>query len=319
MKRFLLILALVPGPALGQLEAAEPAAEVEPAEIARVRFGDTLATLAQRYGLSIAELLRLNPTLRTGRLVVGARIRVDQPRPDSSTSNLECSKYSRPSVVAACETLNKSSSLETPGSSASAPVAPLLPLWEGTLQPLPPQPSRFDQSLDELVRQGVVFPSERVMVRRGGGGLAPSDLDAFQQVCRGGALSATECRAARRLGGGSTNSPATRRTSTKPLSPREQALLERIRAQSTPTWRRYGQCSYDWSSWHLHPNGARTTTADCGGTAMRWTIAVSCDRLLVATYTTASGWSDWEQPSGPESKFRQGEDEMVASLCANTK
>lgn len=146
-------------------------------------------------------------------------------------------------------------------------------------------PRRFDQSLEELIRQGVIGPD--APVRWGRRGTITPD---------------------------STNKPA--------LSPREQALLETIRAQkqsSKSQWRSYGQCSYDWSSWHLHPNGARTTTADCGGTAMRWTIAVSCDRLLVATHTTASGWSDWEQPSGPESKFRQGEDEMVAALCANTK
>lgn len=55
-------------------------------------------------------------------------------------------------------------------------------------------PLRFDQSLDELVRQGVVTPGERSVVRGGTGALAPLDVGAFQQACRGGALSARECR-----------------------------------------------------------------------------------------------------------------------------
>jgi hypothetical protein len=55
-------------------------------------------------------------------------------------------------------------------------------------------PKRFDQSLDELVRQGVVTPGERSLVRGGGAGLAPLDAGAFQQACRGGALSTRECR-----------------------------------------------------------------------------------------------------------------------------
>ena len=83
------------------------------------------------------------------------------------------------------------------------PVAPLLPPPGSTAGPLRPDPARlsgaatapkrFDQSLDELVRQGVVTPSERNLVR-GAGSLAPLDVGAFQQACRGGALSARECR-----------------------------------------------------------------------------------------------------------------------------
>jgi len=85
-----------------------------------------------------------------------------------------------------------------------APVAPLLPPSGSTALPLRPDPARlrdaatspkrFDQSLDELVRQGVVTPNERNLVRGAGAGLAPLDVGAFQQACRGGALSASECR-----------------------------------------------------------------------------------------------------------------------------
>lgn len=45
-------------------------------ERAIVRFGDTVVKIAQRYGLTLQELLRLNPGLETFRLVAGERINI---------------------------------------------------------------------------------------------------------------------------------------------------------------------------------------------------------------------------------------------------
>ncbi|MCP9911234.1 LysM peptidoglycan-binding domain-containing protein [Cyanobium sp. BA20m-p-22] len=47
-------------------------------ERAVVRFGDTVVKIAQRYGLTLQELLRLNPGLETARLVVGSQVRLAQ-------------------------------------------------------------------------------------------------------------------------------------------------------------------------------------------------------------------------------------------------
>lgn len=49
-----------------------------------VHLGDTLLKIAQRYGLTITELLRLNPGLETARLVVGTQIRLAQSSPARS-------------------------------------------------------------------------------------------------------------------------------------------------------------------------------------------------------------------------------------------
>jgi len=101
--------------------------------------------------------------------------------------------------------------LPTPAA-APAPVSPaplpqarpggaVVPSAQAPLRPdpqqlgAPPPPRRFDQSLDELVRQGVVTPTERSLIRGGAaGGLAPLDVGAFQKACRSGALSSQECR-----------------------------------------------------------------------------------------------------------------------------
>ena len=56
----------------------------EPQETARVRFGDSLVKIAQRYNLTLAELLRLNPGLEAARLVVGTQIRTAQSTPSRS-------------------------------------------------------------------------------------------------------------------------------------------------------------------------------------------------------------------------------------------
>lgn len=83
-------------------------------------------------------------------------------------------------------------------------AAPLTPsirsAAEPPLRPNPdqlrsvPPPKRFDQSLDDLVRDGVVTPSERNLVRSGGAAFQPLDVGAFQRGCRSGALSARECK-----------------------------------------------------------------------------------------------------------------------------
>lgn len=46
-----------------------------------VKLGDTLLRIAERYGLSINELIRLNPGLESARLIVGSQVRLAQSAP----------------------------------------------------------------------------------------------------------------------------------------------------------------------------------------------------------------------------------------------
>ncbi|MFM8260089.1 MAG: peptidoglycan DD-metalloendopeptidase family protein [Vulcanococcus sp.] len=55
-----------------------------PQEPARVRFGDTLAKIAERYNVTIKDLLSLNPGLEAARLVVGTQIQVARSTPGRS-------------------------------------------------------------------------------------------------------------------------------------------------------------------------------------------------------------------------------------------
>ena len=61
------------------LEAPPPVAMAASTGI--VKIGDTLLRIAERYGLTSSELLRLNPGLETARLVVGSQVRLAQSSP----------------------------------------------------------------------------------------------------------------------------------------------------------------------------------------------------------------------------------------------
>jgi hypothetical protein len=108
-------------------------------------------------------------------------------------------------LAAAPETAGASGSLSQPQSLQESPPPPLLPparqpspLVGQPLRPepggLPPAPARrFDQSLDELVREGIVTPAERQRIRTGVTA-TPVGAPAHQRACSSGALSAQECR-----------------------------------------------------------------------------------------------------------------------------
>jgi LysM repeat protein len=46
-----------------------------------VRFGDSIKKIAQRYGITLQQLLQLNPGLDTAKLVVGSEIKLSQASP----------------------------------------------------------------------------------------------------------------------------------------------------------------------------------------------------------------------------------------------
>ncbi|MCP9904549.1 LysM peptidoglycan-binding domain-containing protein [Cyanobium sp. BA5m-21] len=120
-----------------ELRRTPPLQSLPPVEDrAVVRFGDTVLKIAQRYGLTLQELLRLNPGLETARLVVGSQVRLAQ-----------ASSGRTPMVLGLKPTTSGGISW------------PALPGFESKLSNRPP--ARFDASLDELVRDGVVSADER--------------------------------------------------------------------------------------------------------------------------------------------------------------
>jgi murein DD-endopeptidase MepM/ murein hydrolase activator NlpD len=77
--------------------------------------------------------------------------------------------------------------------SAAPEAKPRSPRAAAQPIPPPPEPTRFDRSLDALVRDGIVTPAERDRVRAGARS-TPFNVPAHAKACSTGALSAQECR-----------------------------------------------------------------------------------------------------------------------------
>jgi hypothetical protein len=98
-------------------------------------------------------------------------------------------------------------------------------------------------------------------------------------------------------------------------------VLDRIRKLRDGDQRRFGNCSYRWDRWKLQPNGSRTTSYSCEGSAIvDHTIGVNCSKLQINTYNPTAqrsgssergAWGSWRLPEPG------GEEQMVATLCAN--
>ncbi|MFY8149764.1 MAG: hypothetical protein ACOVNL_11205, partial [Prochlorococcaceae cyanobacterium] len=77
-------------------------------------------------------------------------------------------------------------------------------------------------------------------------------------------------------------------------------------------------CRYDWSSWRLAEGNVRTTAFECGTPPVAGTVAVHCETLKLTRRVGEAAWEPWRLPfSRGESTTQGGEDEMLASLCAN--
>lgn len=70
---------------------AEPANAVENSRTTIARKGDTLITIAKRYGTSVAELKRINK-LRNNKIAVGTRLALAQAKTENNTSAKEAKK-----------------------------------------------------------------------------------------------------------------------------------------------------------------------------------------------------------------------------------
>ncbi|WP_255476176.1 LysM domain-containing protein [Synechococcus sp. BSF8S] len=266
-----------------ELRRSAPRIEPLPVEgTGVVRFGDNLVKLAQRYRLSIQDLLRLNPGLEAARLVEGRQIRVARARPTRSRMVL---------------------GLKPTGSGGLS--WPDLPGFDPVPQT---RPRRFDQSLDDMVRQGVVTPGERSRVQSSGA-LRPGELSAHQQVCSNDALSEQECRTGVSVRWRRSNSLKAERLDNdgKAIGALMVGMGRIDNSYRAPVrdWQTFGTLRVDWASWRKSSSGTRI--ADARGSASQ--VAVHCNDLTIAAYSNGR-WGRYEAAEGPMSQ-------LVFKLCDN--
>jgi murein DD-endopeptidase MepM/ murein hydrolase activator NlpD len=80
-QRFRLVAALDPNELRRSPPLEAPPPIVASVSTGVVKLGDNLMRIAERYGLTISELIRLNPGLESARLVVGSQVRLAQSAP----------------------------------------------------------------------------------------------------------------------------------------------------------------------------------------------------------------------------------------------
>lgn len=122
----------------------------------------------------------------------------------------------------------------------------------------------------------------------------------------------------------------------KDLSPRERDFLRRIhdfKSSSNPsylpgTWRRYGECVYNWSAWKLLPNSERSTKRICDSNDASYVpsqeeIRVRCSTAQLGRRNPFAELPRFKDKNVPSfywmhvQEMEGGADEMVAALCAN--
>jgi hypothetical protein len=203
-----------------------------------------------------------------------------QPAPAEAQLEPCSPAYSLRCKLEALERLSPPVPVERSPALQSSEAQPL----NGTATP----PRRFDQSLDALVREGLVSPMERARMQGGGG--------AHQQACRTGALSSQECREGipirwGRWSGGTQPKPATARPTQAPPSPsaRPAGVVLISGCIHTP--------------FSADASGRLVSTYSCANSDVAgYSIAVDCPRQLTSIYGPKTGindpytWGAWVEP-----------------------
>lgn len=91
--------------------------------------------------------------------------------------------------------------------------------------------------------------------------------------------------------------------------------IEVWRENSYKIKRKFGKCIYDWDGNMIGPN-VHLVPTDCGGTAMRWLLAVNCLTGKVAMYSARDGLLDeWRDPEYGREHWPRDEKSMVDARC----
>ncbi|MFN9568569.1 MAG: LysM peptidoglycan-binding domain-containing protein [Cyanobacteriota bacterium] len=269
---------VAPGSTFGQASPAPP-------RTVTVKSGDTLEGIAQRYGVSVAELKRVNSLKDADLLQVGQTLRLPVPPRKGvvtvkSGDTLESIAKAQHTTAAALQKANpgiqpnnlkvgstlrlpSSAGHSTPATKGSAPAGKAAPSAPAAKAPTP------------AVKTPTPTPAPEI---------APATTSA---------------------------APRPPLVAETPLSP------ERTESPSRGRWRYYGDTVVDWGGWKRLPDGVRYTLVqaaakDVGETRAQATaIAVDCSTLR-HNWRVKETWEAWSIPA-PRSVGQQ----IVLDLCGN--
>jgi LysM repeat protein len=269
---------VAPGSTLGQVSPAPP-------RTVTVKSGDTLEGIAQRYGVSVAELKRVNSLKDADLLQVGQTLRLPVPP--------------RKGVVA----VKSGDTLESIAKAHQTTVAALQKANPGV------QPNNLK------VGSTLRLPSAAGHSTPAAKGSAP--------VAKGAAPAAkAPAPAVKTPTPAPTPAPETAPATTSaaprpPLAADTPLSPERTESPSRGRWRYYGDTVVDWGGWKRLPDGVRYTLVQAAAKdvgearAQATAIAVDCSTLR-HNWRVKEAWEAWSIPA-PRSVGQQ----IVLDLCGN--
>ncbi len=276
------LLGPLPDPAAARAQTAAPARSV------KVAAGDTLESIAARYGVSLEELLRLNRQVKPEALQIGQLIRL----PPSSRSVQIAAGDTLDTIAARNGTTAAALQQANPGvKPTQLKVGSWLRLPAGTTAKPAAKPAAAKPA---AAKPAAAKPTPAKPVATAAKPTTPLQPPAPKPAVVPPAPELPPAPAA---------SPAV-------LTPPPAGQAR---------WRYFGNTLVDWGGWKLHPGGLRVTlvqpaAADVGPVrAAATAVAVECASLR-QTWRIAGAWEPWASPE-PRSVGQQ----IVLDLCANVR
>ena len=253
-----------------------------------VRSGESLSSIAGRYGLPVERLVAINKIDDPDLVVSGTRLKLQAPPPVKATPKPAAQAKPKPKPKPAATPVAKTTPVATPApkptvtTAVTPAVATAVPAPKPTPQPTP--------SVQQPVQQSVQ-PAAKPVV-------PAAAQPKIQPTPKPSPVVATPIAKASTTPTTATTSPASRpSTGSKPSSSKPQG----------PDWRSYGPLQVDWANWQ--PMGGSFVAPTLNGDGKPVYLAVNCGARKLNATSQSGQWKSWD---APQSDF---EEQLISDIC----
>ena len=253
-----------------------------------VRSGESLSSIAGRYGLPVERLVAINKIDDPDLVVSGTRLKLQAPPPVKATPKPAAQAKPKPKPKPAATPVAKTTPVATPApkptvtTAVTPAVATAVPAPKPTPQPTP--------SVQQPVQQSVQ-PAAKPVV-------PAAAQPKIQPTPKPSPVVATPIAKASTTPTTATTSPASR--------PSTGSKLSSSKPQG-PDWRSYGPLQVDWANWQ--PMGGSFVAPTLNGDGKPVYLAVNCGARKLNATSQSGQWKSWD---APQSEF---EEQLISDIC----
>ena len=250
-----------------------------------VRSGESLSSIAGRYGLPVERLVAINKIDDPDLVVSGTRLKLQAPPPVKATPKPAAQAKPKPKPKPAATPVAKATPVATPAPKPTPQPTPSV--QQATQQPVQ-QP--VQQSVQQPVQQSVQPAAKPVVLA--------AAQPKIQPTPKPSAVVATPIAKASTTPTTATTSPASR--------PSTGSKLSSSKPQG-PDWRSYGPLQVDWANWQ--PMGGSFVAPTLNGDGKPVYLAVNCGARKLNATSQSGQWKSWD---APQSEF---EEQLISDIC----